>query len=105
MISTDVSVSKQPSDPDRVLMLLEETAGSLPSVDLNVLHASGGLAHHVTEITTYKNQEKTVHLVAWVSEAAAVGFSSSAHVAGFSSVLCVRLMRDYGRTHRREAPV
>lgn len=87
-----------------ILTLLEETKSDTSPFDLNVLCSGERAEGNAIDVASYKNDEKTVHVIGWASENAASEFIKSEHVAHCSSKLCVQVTRDYTKTRREQAP-
>ena len=106
VVSTEeLASSSLPPSTDRTVMLVEDSKDRAVPLDLDVLRSESDLAHSIIDIATYDNDEKVLYIVSWDSEQKALDFASSELLARYSSVLCIRVTRDYGSVAREEAPV
>lgn len=88
----------------RTLLVLRYTKEEgMESLDLDSLrpHTS---TEYDPNINAYKNDQNVIQILSWETEEAATKFRSCMTLPSHVSVHCIDIVRDYGKSDRKEAP-
>lgn len=99
-----LQVESSPITPvDRVLTLVEEGASNHESVTPR-FQTSPEIETSISSVSTFKDEDRLTHLITWKSAEAAVEYARYCQRNPDLLVYFIRILRDYSKTSRDEAP-